>query len=244
MWSFQSRDSSHRSMKPESPIVRLEDVTRSFRRGEERLKVLRGISAAVRAGEAIAVTGPSGSGKSTLLNIVGTLDRPDSGTVEVAGTPVGEMDAASLAEFRSRHLGFIFQNHHLLPQCTVLENVLVPTLALRDRSAREAALPRAESLLRRVELESRRHHRPAQLSGGECQRVAVVRALINRPRLVLADEPTGALDRNSADGLADLLLELNRQDGVTLVVVTHSMALAERMERILELKDGRLQGDS
>ncbi len=239
--SSMSPDEQERTT--ERPAIRLAGVVRTFVRGGEEVPVLRGVDGEVARGETVAVIGPSGSGKSTLLNIVGTLDRPTSGAVEVAGREVGAMDARALAGFRCRNLGFVFQNHYLLPQCTVLENVLVPTLALGDRSAREAARPRAEKLLQRVGLGPRRLHRPAQLSGGECQRVAVVRALINRPGLVLADEPTGALDRKSADGLADLLLELNAEDGTTLVVATHSTALAERMGRALEIRDGRIVPD-
>lgn len=227
-------------------VVELSDVVKSFPRGDgaEPVSVLKGISLSIENGEAVSIVGPSGSGKSTLLNIVGTLDQPSSGRVMIDGEAVHELDEVALADFRNQRLGFVFQSHHLLPQCTVLENVLVPTLAARDPRIREAASERAPQLLKRVGLESRMDHRPAQLSGGECQRVAVVRALINQPKILLADEPTGALDGQSATALSELLLELNSEDGVTLIVVTHSMVLAEKMGRIFELKDGALVAES
>ena len=221
-------------------MVELCEVVKSYRTGNGEELVLRGISAAVAEGESVAVTGPSGSGKSTLLNIIGTLDQTTSGKVKVAGEEVSGMDESSLANFRNRRLGFVFQSHHLLPQCTVLENVLVPSLASGDFAFRRRAAHRAQTLLKRVGLAHRAEHQPAQLSGGECQRVAVVRALINQPKLLLADEPTGSLDRRAAEVLSDLLLKLNREDGVTLIVVTHSLALAGRMQRRLELLDGKL----
>lgn len=225
-------------------MVELSSVTKSYRQGDEGepVAVLGGVSGTVAGGESIAVIGPSGSGKSTLLNIIGTLDQPTSGKVTVAGEDVGDMDELALADFRNQRLGFVFQNHHLLPQCTVLENVLVPSLASDDPARRKRAADRAPDLLKRVKLDHRMTHRPAQLSGGECQRVAVVRALINEPKLLLADEPTGALDRQSAESLAELLLYLNHEDGVTLIVVTHSSALAAQMKRTLELRNGALVG--
>ena len=221
-------------------VVELSEVVKSFRRGDSSVSVLKGISISIGEGESVAVVGPSGSGKSTLLNIVGTLDQPDSGSVVVDGEKVDSMDELALADFRNQRLGFIFQSHHLLPQCTVLENVLVPSLASRDPRVRIEAIERAPGLLKRVGLDHRMGHRPGQLSGGECQRVAVVRALINSPKLLLADEPTGALDQQSADALSELLLELNREDGVTLIVVTHSLELAAKMGRTLDLQDGAL----
>ena len=221
-------------------MVELCEVVKSYRAGDGEELVLRGVSVSVAEGESVAVTGPSGSGKSTLLNIIGTLDQATSGKVTVAGEEVIGMDELALANFRNRRLGFVFQSHHLLPQCTVLENVLVPSLASGDMAFRKRAAERAHGLLERVGLAHRAGHRPAQLSGGECQRVAVVRALVNGPKLLLADEPTGALDRRSAGVLSDLLLKLNEEDGVTLIVVTHSLALAGRMQRRLELRDGKL----
>lgn len=221
-------------------MVELCEVVKAYRAGNGEELVLRGVSVSVEGGESVAVTGPSGSGKSTLLNIIGTLDQSTSGKVTVAGEEVSGMDELALANFRNRRLGFVFQSHHLLPQCTVLENVLVPSLASGDLAFRKRAAKRAQELLERVDLTHRAGHRPAQLSGGECQRVAVVRALVNGPKLLLADEPTGALDRRSAEVLSDLLLKLNEEDGVTLIVVTHSSALAERMQRRLGLRDGKL----
>ncbi len=202
--------------------------------------MLRDLTLEILAGESIAIVGPSGSGKSTFLNILGTLDRPTSGLVLFDRQDLSRLDDIQLAGVRNRQIGFIFQSHHLLPQCTVLENVLVPTLANRDVALRNGAIERAGRLLEKVGLGTRLTHRPGQLSGGERQRVAVVRALINQPRLLLADEPTGALDRASAQSLADLLVQLNQDEGVTLVVATHALDLAKRMGRVLELRDGRL----
>jgi len=228
-------------MTETQPLVELDDVTKRYPSpvGEDGPPVLRGISLAVAEGEALAIVGPSGSGKSTLLNIIGTLDRPTAGRVRLAGQDLSAMDEEALAEVRTRRIGFVFQLHHLLPQCTALENVLVPALA--DQSAvPEEVASRGRALLERVGLAGRMGYRPGHLSGGERQRVAVARALINQPALLLADEPTGSLDREASGALADLLLELNRADGVTLIVVTHAAALAERMGRRLELRDGTL----
>ena len=204
------------------------------------VEVLKGVSLEVRRGESLAIIGPSGSGKSTLLNVIGTLDRATTGEVTLAGQDLNKLDDWQLAAVRNRQVGFVFQAHFLLPQCTVLENVLVPTLAGTDAALRAAAPERAKRLLKRVGLGERMTHRPGQLSGGERQRVAVVRALINQPQLLLADEPTGALDRAAAAQLAGLLLDLNREEGVTLIVVTHALDLAHKMSRVLELLDGVL----
>ncbi|HRZ38622.1 MAG TPA: ABC transporter ATP-binding protein [Candidatus Paceibacterota bacterium] len=204
------------------------------------MSVLAGIDLRVERGESLAIVGPSGSGKSTLLNIIGTLDTPTTGTVELEGQDLSLVRGAALAALRNRRIGFVFQAHYLLPQCTVFENVLVPTLATNNEVIRDGAPDRARRLLERVGLGQRLRHRPGQLSGGERQRVAVVRALINEPQLLLADEPTGALDRVSADQLGHVLLDLNRETRVTLIVVTHALSLAGRMERMLELRDGRL----
>jgi lipoprotein-releasing system ATP-binding protein len=209
--------------------------------GAESVSVLKDVSLEVALGESLAIIGPSGSGKSTLLNIIGTLDRPTAGEVTLAGQDLTRLNDIQLADVRNRQIGFVFQAHHLLPQCSVLENVLVPTLAFGDAALRKDAPNRAGRLLKRVGLDHRLTHRPGQLSGGERQRVAVVRALINQPRLLLADEPTGALDRASADQLARLLLELNREENVTLIVVTHALDLAQKMGRVMELRDGKLE---
>ena len=225
-------------MPENAAILELAGVTKSYTSPEGvDTPVLRGIDLTLAAGESMAIAGPSGCGKSTLLNIIGTLDRPTAGKVTLAGRDVPSLSEKQLAELRSGVIGFVFQFHHLLPQCSVLENVLVPTLVATPSEDPEA---RARKLLERVGLGARLTHRPGQLSGGECQRAAVVRALINRPKLLLADEPTGSLDRESAASLARLLGELNREEGVALVFVTHSADLAARAGRVLELRDGRL----
>ena len=227
-------------------LLRLANVTKRYPgAGGGDLPVLRGLSLDVAPGETVAIVGPSGCGKSTLLNLIGTLDLPDSGELVLDGQRLDTLDELALAATRNRQIGFIFQAHHLLPQCTVLENVLVPTLADTGRAgsplpAAESPLNRAKHLLTRVGLGERLHHRPGQLSGGERQRCAVVSALINQPKLLLADEPTGALDRATADSLASLLLDLNREQGTALIVVTHAPDLARKMSRVLELRDGQL----
>jgi len=223
------------------PLLLLSGITKTYAgaNGSE-LPILNGIDLALAPGESLAIIGPSGSGKSTLLNIIGTLDRPSSGRLRLADQDLTGLDDLALADVRNRQIGFIFQGHHLLPQCTVLENVLVPTLASRDNQTRATAPERARKLLERVGLSHRLEHRPGQLSGGERQRVAVVRALINQPKLLLADEPTGALDRASAQNLAQLLVELNHEQKVTLIVVTHALDLASKLQQTKELKEGRL----
>lgn len=203
------------------------------------LNVLEQVELVMEAPDDVAIIGPSGSGKSTLLNIIGTLDQAGEGSVELAGKNLAQLDDKQLAEVRSRDIGFIFQFHYLLPQCSVWENVLVPTLALAAGNQSNVG-DRAKRLLERVGLGERLNHRPGQLSGGERQRVAVVRALINQPKLLLADEPTGALDRQNAEGLINLLLELNREENVAMIVVTHARELAEKLSRVLELRDGKL----
>jgi ABC-type lipoprotein export system ATPase subunit len=225
-------------------VLKVADVSKYYESvdGGNPVHVLERISFEMQLGESLAIVGPSGSGKSTLLNIIGTLDRPSRGQVLLEGEDISQLDEARLANVRNRRIGFVFQAHHLLPQCTVLENVLVPTIPIHDRAARAEADGRARSLLDRVGLGSRLTHRPGQLSGGERQRVAVVRALINQPKLLLADEPTGALDRVSAEDLGRLLLELNKEQGVSLIVVTHAIDLASRMHRVFELRDGKLEG--
>lgn len=229
-------------MAGHAPLLTVHGVMKQYQETADSAAtdVLKGVDLTVEEGATVGIMGPSGSGKSTLLNIIGTLDRPTSGTVILAGKDLSTLSEYELAQVRSREVGLIFQLHHLLPQCSVLENVLVPTLAGGPEKRAEPAEKRAKRLLARVGLAERLGHRPAQLSGGERQRVAVVRALINEPRLLLADEPTGALDRRSADNLADLLVELNREEGVALIVSTHAPTLAERMGRVLELCDGRL----
>ena len=229
-------------MSAADPLLRLSRVSMRYAAVEGApVEVLSEIDLEVHRGETLAIVGPSGSGKSTLLNLIGTLDRPSSGQLELEGEDLTRLDPRALAAVRNRKIGFVFQAHYLLPQCTVMENVLVPTLATENEVLRDGAPDRARRLLERVGLGHRLQHRPAQLSGGERQRVAVVRALINEPLLLLADEPTGALDRAAATQLADLLLDLNRQLKVTLIVVTHATDLARRMERLYEIREGRLQ---
>jgi ABC-type lipoprotein export system ATPase subunit len=225
-----------------APLLKLVNVTKRYDSPANAgaLTVLNEVSLEVARGESLAIVGPSGSGKSTLLHIIGTLDRPTSGSVSLDGQDLNALDDLQIAAVRNRQIGFVFQAHYLLPQCTVWENVLVPTLACSDAGLRDGAGDRAKRLLKRVGLGERESHRPSELSGGERQRVAVVRALINQPQLLLADEPTGSLDHASAQELGQLLLELNREEGVTLIVVTHARDLARRMGRVLELTDGRL----
>jgi ABC-type lipoprotein export system ATPase subunit len=208
------------------------------------VRVLKDISLKVEKAQSMVIVGPSGCGKSTLLNIIGALDRPTSGHVFFDGLDLAGLDEAQLAGFRNRQIGFVFQLHHLLPQCTVLENVLVPTLADKSHSSTQETHARAVELLERVGLKEFLLRRPGELSGGQRQRVAVVRALINRPRLLLADEPTGSLDREASENIADLLTELNRAEQVALIVVTHSLELAGRIGDVMELREGLLTGGS
>jgi len=202
------------------------------------LSVLRDISFELKRGEALAVMGPSGSGKSTLLHLLGTLDRPTSGTVRLDDVDPFVLAERALADFRNCSIGFVFQDHYLLPQCTVLENVLIPTLAGSGPQA--AVEPWARDLLARVGLAERLDHVPAELSGGERQRVALARALIRHPTVLLADEPTGNLDRRTAQAVGQLLLDLHRQEQTVLVVVTHSPELARMLPRQMEMVDGAL----
>ena len=223
------------------PLIQLTNVSKSYTDpgSGAQVPVLRVVNLSIEAGESVAIVGPSGCGKSTLLNILGTLDLPDAGELLFDGESLGSLKPAGLAAVRSQKIGFIFQLHHLMPQCSVLENVLLPTLALK--SPPKDAVQRAEALLEQVGLKDRMDWKPAQLSGGERQRVAFVRALINQPRLILADEPTGALDETNAAALTDLLLTLQKSSGVTLVMVTHHRAQADRMGRVLTIHEGVLQ---
>ncbi len=207
--------------------------------GEGTNDVLAGVDLQLAAGQSLGIVGPSGSGKSTLLNLIAALDRPTAGTVLLEGQDLAPLSDRQLSSLRNRRIGMIFQLHHLLPQCTVLENVLVPVLA--GGKADKAAAARAEALLVRVGLADHLDHRPGQLSGGQRQRVAVARALINEPAIVLADEPTGSLDRASAESVADLLTELARDGGLTLILATHWTELAGRMQSVMTLKNGRLE---
>ena len=211
---------------------------------KQGLSVLKDITLKVQPGRSLSVIGPSGSGKSTLLNIMGALDHPTGGQVLFDGQDLAVLGEKELAQIRNKQIGFVFQLHHLLPQCTVLENVLVPTLADKKRPSMKEVNERAENLLERVGLKEFLLYRPGELSGGQRQRVAVVRALINNPKLLLADEPTGSLDKDSSENIAELLVELNKSEKVTLIVVTHSIGLAERMGQVMELSDGLLKDRS
>jgi lipoprotein-releasing system ATP-binding protein len=217
----------------------VENVSKEYPTRAEPLVVLQSVSFKLAPGENLAILGPSGSGKSTLLYIVGTLERPTSGRVALGDKDITTLDESRLADFRNQQVGFVFQDHHLLPQCSVLENVLLPTIA--NGAAQPAAIARAKMLLDRVGLSQRLDHRPAELSGGERQRAAIARALIRQPALVLADEPTGNLDRTNATAVGRLLLEMQQAENSMLVVVTHSQDLAALFGRRMELDDGKLR---
>ena len=223
-------------------LAELSQITKYYEQqgSSVRNHVLQEVSLKIAKNERIAIVGPSGSGKSTLLNILGTLDKPSSGKVFLNGDSIDGMPEIRLAEIRNSFIGFVFQMHHLLPQLTLLENVLLPLLPQKDKNILKSAHERAMHLIDRVGLSEHMHQFPAQLSVGECQRTAVVRALINQPRLLLADEPTGSLDAANANQLATLLTELNHEQNVALVLVTHSMELASRMDKIYQLHEGGL----
>lgn len=213
-------------------------VRKSFPTAGDPLDVLRDVTLDLTGGDSVAVVGPSGSGKSTLLQILGTLDHPDSGTVAIDGINPFELGENELAKFRNKKIGFVFQDHHLLPQLTVIENVLVPSLASGRPDQQDVA--RAEELIEAVGLGNRLGHLPSELSGGERERVAIARSLLMQPSLILADEPTGNLDRKTADSITALLLDLQKQSGAILIAVTHSVSLASAMQQRKELLDGQL----
>ena len=224
-------------------LIQLHQISLAYPDGERKNEVLRNLSLDVQQGEVIAITGPSGSGKSTLLSIIGTLLKPDSGEYLFDGTPVNGMDEMARAQFRNRSIGFVFQDHRLLPQFTVMENILLPALAAQRQTTREQE-EHAGYLLKSTGIADLAHKYPEQLSGGECQRVAICRALIMRPKLLLADEPTGLLDVANADRITDLLLSVNASEKCTLLMVTHSERVAQKAGKAYSLENGMLGKDT
>jgi lipoprotein-releasing system ATP-binding protein len=223
----------------EPDVLELKDVHKSFVHDSHEIQVLKGIDLFLGPGDTLAVTGASGVGKSTLLNIMGTLEKPTNGVVLFDSRNVNDMDEGELCKVRNRNIGFVFQFHHLLPEFDAFENTLMPSLIAR--SSRKSAAERAKEILIKVGLERRMTHRIGELSGGEQQRVAIARALMMRPKLLLADEPTGNLDTATGEGIVELLLRLNRDEGLALVIATHNQRFAERMSHQLEIMDGRIQ---
>lgn len=223
-------------------LIKVEKLAKSYGNAEDgNLQVvLKDLDFTMVEGESVAILGPSGSGKTTFLNILGTLDNPDSGLVSFKNRDLLALPNKELDNFRNREIGFVFQMHHLLPQCTLLENVLIPTLTISDLSEKRKKIDEAEELLKRVGIWEHRDKLPSKLSGGECQRVALTRAMINKPSLILADEPTGALDSENAEIISDLLTELNEKDGISILMVTHSEKLASRMKKTYRIQDGKL----
>jgi len=223
-------------------MLQLKKISKSYGTpGETNFRqVLSDLSFHLAEGESAAILGPSGSGKTTLLNIIGTLDFPDAGEIRFKNEDVRSFNSSDLDRFRNREIGFVFQFHHLLPQCTLLENILLPAMLLKDKAEKKKRQSRAEDLLKRVGIWDHKDKLPGKMSGGECQRAAVVRAMINSPSLLLADEPSGALDHKNAGNITELLIDLNKNDGLSLLVVTHSLELAGRMQKTYQLEEGKL----
>ena len=223
-------------------ITELNNITKTYHNSDSTVKqdVLTGINLKLSEGQAISIVGPSGCGKSTLLNIIGTIDVPTSGLVKFGDMDLASLNSNELATIRNRDIGFIFQSHHLFPQLNVMENILVPTIPIKDKEYQRKALERAKLLIDKVGLSDKINQLPGELSGGECQRVAVIRALINNPKLILADEPTGSLDEKSAEDIGKLLSEINLADKVAMIVVTHSMKLANTIGNIHSLINGKI----
>ena len=228
-------------MNRNGAIVVAENLCKDFRVGTSRVEVLKGIDLEITEGEIVAIVGPSGVGKSTLLHILGTLDQPTAGSVEIDHLKVFEFDDKKLANFRNQTVGFVFQFHHLLPEFTAAENVMMPSLI--SGNSKDKVMRRAADLLEEVGLSHRMNHRPGELSGGEQQRAAVARALMNRPRIVLADEPSGNLDEAASSALHDLLWGLSHKFQMTLVIVTHNRELAAKADKVVELLDGRIKNE-
>ena len=224
-------------------MLNLQNITKSFSISEDTPPrvVLDNLSFQMEEGESVAILGPSGSGKTTMLNLIGTLDHPDSGKIMFRDKNIVELSPSELDNFRNQEIGFVFQFHHLLPQCSLLENILIPTLVLSDKAEKKKKFSQAEQLLKKVGIWDHRDKLPGKLSGGECQRAAVVRAMINQPSILLADEPTGALDKNNVENISDLLMDLNKNNGLSLLVVTHSSELASRMNKTYEIVNGKLE---
>lgn len=225
----------------ETPLVAVSGLCKSFQHMGKTLEVLCDINLSIRQGELLSIVGPSGAGKSTLLHCMGTLDLPTSGSIRLSGEELTEMSGSRLARVRNREIGFVFQFHHLLPEFDALENVMLPGL-IQGKKRRQLE-KRAHELLEEVGVGHRATHRPGEMSGGEQQRVAVARALVLEPKLLLADEPTGNLDSNTGDAVHDLFFEINREHNTTIVVVTHNPRFAESMPRVVRMKDGRVERD-
>ncbi len=225
-------------------LVQVRGLTRLYEMGGETVRALDGVDLDIRAGELVAIIGQSGSGKSTLMSLLGCLDTPTAGSYSLAGIPVQELDDDDLAEVRGRLIGFVFQSFHLLPKQTALENVTLPLVYRRgDPVSRAERLKRAEAALKLVGLGERLHHRPAELSGGQRQRVAIARALVHEPQVILADEPTGNLDSRTTEEILKLLVDLNREHGRTVLVITHEPDVARRCDRVIVLRDGKVVSD-
>lgn len=223
-------------------IIELENIFKAYynNAGSPQRSVIDGISLKIQNKDSIAIVGPSGCGKSTLLNLIGTLDKVSSGTIRIDNEDITKLKDVKLAEIRNQKIGFVFQLHHLLPQLNLLENVLLPTLIIKDKKIRNSAQSRAMDLLKKLGLDEKIKQFPGQLSGGECQRTAVVRALINEPEIILADEPTGSLDQESAEQIGNLLSYIHQEQNVGMVIVTHSIVLASKMNVLYKLQNGKL----